>query len=243
MPTGTATLSWDPTTKLITAEVKMYGFTPMSGHAMHLHPGNCAHQTQPPSVPFSDISANAAGAVTQAVTSTTASPAGIPSGSYLNIHLAPGAQLGSPTDVSFTSVACADIPAGAPAAGPVGLTMHAPSTNGQKPQGSATLAYDSSHQTLRVTVTASGLAPNTAHAVHIHSGSCSTQGDVLHPLPDLQTDAAGNGSLTTMVSNVNSPPPASGWYVNVHMGPMSQILQGNNPTLLFAPILCGDLTG
>lgn len=31
----------------------MHGsFTPSSSHAMHIHPGTCAEQTQPPSVPF-----------------------------------------------------------------------------------------------------------------------------------------------------------------------------------------------
>jgi hypothetical protein len=49
--------------------------------------------------------------------------------------------------------------------------------------------------------------------------------------------------VTTTVSNVDAAPPAIGWYVNLHMGPMSQILNGNQPTLLFALLLCGDLNG
>ena len=56
-------LSWSPATTLITTTVDMHGFTPSSSHAMHIHPGTCADQTQPPSVPFPDISAGAEGAV------------------------------------------------------------------------------------------------------------------------------------------------------------------------------------
>jgi hypothetical protein len=241
MPTGTAALTWDPNTKLITAAVDAYGFTPGSSHAMHIHPGTCANQTQPPSVPFADVTASAGGAVKQSVVSSTTAPAGIPTGSYLNIHLAPSAELGSPTDVSFTPIACADIPAGTPAQGPVTLTLQAPPKAGQRAQGSATIAYDATAHTLKVAITATALPPNSAHSVHIHSGTCQAQGDVLYPLPDLRTDATGAGSVSTTVSNVNTAPPATGWYVNLHLGPMSQILNGSQPTLLFAPLLCGDL--
>jgi hypothetical protein len=93
---------------------------------------------------------------------------------------------------------------------------------------------------LKVEVNASGLPPNSAHAVHIHSGTCRAQGDVLYPLPDLRTDGAGQGSVTTTVNNVNDGPPDTGWYVNLHMGSMTQILSDNKPTLLFAPVLCAD---
>ena len=242
MPVGTAMLSWDPATQLVTAQIDMYGFTPNSSHAMHLHPGTCADQGQPPSVPLPDIAADAAGAVNQTVVSAPV-PDGLPADSYLNIHLAPAAQLGAPTDVSFTPVACADLPAGTPAPGPVSMQVQVPPKNGKTPSGRTDLAYDATVRTLRVQVTATGLPPDTGHAVHIHSGSCLAQGAVMYPLPDLTADGSGNASLTTTVDNVDSPPPDTGWYVNVHLGPMSQILENNSPTLLFAPILCGDVAG
>jgi Cu/Zn superoxide dismutase len=242
MPTGTATLSWNPSTRQITAAVDMYGFTPGSAHAMHLHPGTCADQSQPPSVPFPDLAADAHGVVKQSVSSQPV-PAGIPTSSYLNIHLAPMAQLGTPKDVSFTPIACGDVPADTPAGGPVTLTMRFPAKGGTTPAGSSTLRYDAANHTLRVELKVSGLAPNSVHAVHVHSGSCQAQGDVLYGLPDLQANSAGDATGTTTVPNVTSAPPATGWYVNVHFGPMSQILSGNNPTLVFAPILCGDVKG
>jgi hypothetical protein len=114
-------LSWDLSTKLITAHIKAYGFTPGSAHAMHIHPGTCANQNQPPSIAFGDLPVDAGGAAAASIPSQPA-PTGIPTGSYLNIHLAPMAQLGTPKDVSFTPILCADIPAGTPAAGSV--TLH-----------------------------------------------------------------------------------------------------------------------
>jgi hypothetical protein len=243
MPTGTVTLTWDPGTKVITAAIAAYGFTPGSHHAIHLHPGTCRDQSQPPSVPFPDISADQGGAVNQTVESTTAAAGGIPMNSYLNIHLGASAQPGSPKGLGDKPIACADIPAGTPAGGPVTLHLVTSPTAARPAQGGATLAYDASAHTLQVEVTATGLAPNSSHAVHIHSGTCEAQGDVLYPLPDLRADGTGAGSVSTTLHDVNTAPPATGWYVNLHLGPMSQILQGDQPTLMFAPLLCADVKG
>jgi Cu/Zn superoxide dismutase len=241
MPAGTVTLSWDRSTQRITATTAIYGLTPGSRHAMHIHPGTCADQSQPPSVPFADVAADSLGAADQKVTSTRAVPQGIPSNSYVNIHLAPSAQLGSPGQVSFTPIACADIPAGTPADGPVTLELQRPGHH-PAPSGSATMRYNSAAHTLNVGVTVTGLLPNSAHATHIHSGSCRKQGDVVYPLPDLKADSTGRATLTSTITGVNSLPPASGWYLNVHFGPMSQILDSaGQPTMAFAPILCGDM--
>ncbi|MEV0945622.1 CHRD domain-containing protein [Rhodococcus sp. NPDC049939] len=242
MPTGTASLSWDPDTMQVTAAIDMRGFTPNSSHAMHIHPGTCADQSQPPSVPFPDILADASGVVQQTVVSE-AVPEGIPTDSYLNIHLAPSAELGSPGDVSFTPIACGDIPAGTAATGPADLEMQTPPSDGHTPQGTATLTYNADQQTLGVEVSASGLQPDSAHAVHVHSGSCAAQGDVVYPLPDMQADGSGEATVSTTIDNVDSAPPASGWYVNVHMGSSDEVTDSDgNPTMLFAPILCGDVT-
>jgi hypothetical protein len=242
VPTGTVALSWDPGTKQVTAAVDLSGLTPGSSHAMHIHPGNCADQTQPPSIPFPDITADATGVAKQSVVSTPVTT-GIPTGAYVNVHLAPMATLGNPGDLSFTPIACGDIAAGTPAAGPVTVKMSAPPTKGVTPAGTVALSYDAAHHSLQVDLTATGLPANSAHAAHIHSGSCNAQGDVLYPLPDLQADASGKATLSTTVQNVPKAPPASGWYVNVHMGPMAQILSGGNPTMLFAPILCANVKG
>ncbi|WP_429420514.1 CHRD domain-containing protein [Nocardia sp. GAS34] len=242
MPTGTVSLTWNPGTKEVTAAVELWGLTPGSSHAMHIHPGVCADQTQPPSIPFPDITADAMGVAKQTVVSTPV-PAGIPTSAYLNVHLAPMATLGNPGGVGFTSVECGDIAAGTAAAGPVTVKMSAPPVKGMTPAGTVALAYDAAKHSLHVDLTATGLPANSAHAVHIHKGTCAAQGDVVYPLPDLQADASGKGTVSTTVQNVTTAPPATGWYVNVHRGPMSQILSGDKPTLLFAPILCANVKG
>jgi hypothetical protein len=226
MPSGTATLSWDPNTKRITAAMNASGFTPGAGHAMHLYPGSCAGQNEAPSARFSDISANAGGDIRQSVVSQP-TPGGIPPGAYLTIHLAPGGQLGGVGQVSFTPIACAQIPPGTRPAGPVTLRLVPPP--GSTPSGSAQLAYDGVHHTLHVAVRVSGLTPNTTHAVHIHDGSCQAQGAVRYGLPDLHADAQGNAALAAEVGNVTGAPPASGWSINVHFGSSTQILPETRP--------------
>lgn len=241
MPKGTAMLSWNASTKVITATLNMTGFTPGSSHAMHIHTGSCQNQQNPPVIPFPDITADASGAVKASVTSNAVA-GGIPSNAYLNIHLAPGAQLGSPGSATFTPIACADIPAGA-ATGPVTLTMGALPQTGQHPTATASLTYNSGAHTLTVDVKASGLVPGSAHAEHIHAGSCAAQGAVVHALTDLTADSSGNAHVVTVLQNIDTAPPASGWYLNLHMGSMNTILSGGQPTLLFQPILCADVTG
>lgn len=238
MPTGTATVTWDPGTHLITTALDMEGFTPSQTHAMRLYPGSCAAQDQPPSVPFPDISADPGGSVRESVPGLPPQLGGIPGGTHLNIHLGSSAQLGRPRSLGNASIACADIPSTAPTHGPVQLMLR-PTTN---PVSTATLAYNPGDRTLRVAVQASGLPPNSSHAVHIHSGSCMAQGEVLYPLPDLRADRSGRASETTTLHNIPSAPPARGWYLNVHMGAANEIQQGSTPTVLFAPILCGDIS-
>jgi hypothetical protein len=242
MPTGTATLTWDAANELVTAAVTMTGFTPGGAHAMHIHPGTCASQTEPPSVPFPDLTADSSGAVHQSVVSKSKAPNGIPQASYLNIHLAPSSGLGSPGSLGFTPIACADIPAGSAAHGPVTLKITAPPEHGRVPSGTATWSYAAATHKLTVEVKATGLPANSSHAVHVHDGSCATQGAVAYGLPDLRTDASGAGTETQTVT-VSGPPPAHGWYVNLHFGPMSQILANGNPTMQFSPVLCGDILG
>lgn len=235
-PSGTVTLSWDPQTKNVTAKLQMVGFTPGSSHAMHVHQGSCAAQGDV-LVPFPDVTANDGGAIDTTVTSSQPSAAGLAAGTFLNIHLAPAAQLGGPGSLGYTPISCADITPAASTA----VTMAPPPQPGQRPQGSAKLTYDPAKKTLSVTATASGLVAGSAHAVHIHLGSCASQGAVKYPLNDLVASPTGTAETTTVIQNVDQAPPASGWYVNVHLGSSSQIQQNGQPTLYFQPIICGNI--
>ncbi len=46
---------------------------------------------------------------------------------------------------------------------------------------------------------------------------------------------------TRTVTNVTTPLPASGWYLNLHQGNSSNILANGSPTINFRPLLCADL--
>jgi Cu/Zn superoxide dismutase len=109
------------------------------------------------------------------------------------------------------------------------------------PQGTATVTYDPSAQTISVTMNASGLTPG-AHAAHIHVGSCASQGAVQYMLMDFTANAGGQiVDQTRTVMNVTAPLPASGWYLNLHQGDSNNILSNGNPTINFRPLLCGNI--
>ena len=86
-PSGTATLSWDPASKYVTAQLQMVGFTPGSSHAMHIHQGSCA-SPENVTVAFPDVTANQGGAIDTAVSSLQPSDSGVTDGTLLSIHLA-----------------------------------------------------------------------------------------------------------------------------------------------------------
>jgi CHRD domain len=210
-----------------------------------LHPRQQSRDAHPPGplrvtgdvlVPFPDVTPNDGGAIDTTVTSSQPSAAGLAAGTFLNIHLAPAAQLG-PGSLGYTPISCAGI---TPAASTT-VTMTPPPQPGQHPQGSATLTYDPAKQTLTVAATASGLVAGSDHAVHIHLGSCDSQGAVKYPLNDLVASPTGAAATTTVIQNVDQAPPASGWYINVHLGSSNQIEQNGKPALYFQPIICGNI--
>jgi Cu/Zn superoxide dismutase len=110
------------------------------------------------------------------------------------------------------------------------------------PQGWAKVTYDPNAKTISVTVNASGVTPG-AHAAHIHVGSCASQGAVKYMLMDFTANARGRiDHETRTVSNVTTPLPASGWYLNLHQGNGNNIVDANgNPTINFRPLLCGNI--
>jgi len=87
------------------------------------------------------------------------------------------------------------------------------------PAGSADLAWDPVTHALTVKIMLLGLAPSSKHPAHIHVGSCAKAGSVLYPLQDVVADETGAGSSISIIKNVMSGIPASGWYINVHNGP------------------------
>ena len=56
---------------------------------------------------------------------------------------------------------------------------------------------------------------------------------VKYPLNDLVASPTGAAETTTVIQNVDQAPPASGWYINVHLGSSSQIEQNGQAHRLF----------
>ena len=103
------------------------------------------------------------------------------------------------------------------------------------PFGTATLTWDPQSENLTVTISLVGLAGNSTHPDHIHVGDCDDNGPILYPLNNLVANAAGDAQATTVIPEVEGGIPASGWYVNVHNGPM---LATPDEAI---PIACGNV--
>jgi hypothetical protein len=111
------------------------------------------------------------------------------------------------------------------------------------PRGRAIIVYNARRHTLTIAVSASGLTPGP-HAAHIHLGSCVSQGPVKYMLRDLVANRRGRiARAIRIITNVTTPIPAHGWYLNVHQGNSRDILRNGQPTIFFRPLICADING
>jgi hypothetical protein len=108
--------------------------------------------------------------------------------------------------------------------------------------GSATLVYNPATRSLSVTVNAAGLTPG-AHAAHIHVGSCQQQGGVAYMLMDFTANSQGViSNETRVVTGVTAVELSGGWYLNLHQGNSTNILNsGGQPTINFRPLECANI--
>jgi hypothetical protein len=233
MPSGQASFSRG-SGGVLTANLSLIGLTPGSSHFVEL----LAPQGSDLVTLFGSFTANATGAIDTKLQSSFTGM--IPNGSRLVVL---NGQPGTP--VGNEPIAQTGPLNGASMLGQMNqLTAVEISKSGKSfgtPQGMATVVFDPVAMTLTVTVTASGLTPG-AHAAHVHTGTCAAQGGVLFMLNDLVADSKGdiNGE-TRVVTGVTTPPPASGWYLNLHQGNMNTILKNGKPTIAFRPLLCSNL--
>jgi probable HAF family extracellular repeat protein len=217
----------------LTVTPDMAGLTPGSAHAVQLVlPGSSSP------VSFSTLTANGVGQADATLDSSYTG--GIPSGSVLVIRNGTSTSHVASEPIAETG-ALSGIPSSA-----VKLTAVEVSSTGVSygtPQGTATITYNPDAETLTVVVNASGLTPG-AHAAHVHIGSCQSQGPVEYMLMDFQVGSAGKiVNETRTVSDVTTPIPPSGWYLNLHQGDHSNILTSSGtPTILFRPLLCSDIS-
>jgi Cu/Zn superoxide dismutase len=124
-------------------------------------------------------------------------------------------------------------PAQSATAAPRQLTFVLKPQNASGAEGSGRVAVSAANS-FTVTLTISGLVPNTSHVSHIHKGNCSTIGAVAVALSNVASDARGNASTSTRLEEFPYAVPAEGWYAMVHAGPD---LTGTNARA----IVCGEL--
>lgn len=237
-PVGTATLNWSPTDRMLTIQLMLTGLAPSSIHPVRVGQGSCSSRTEtatltPKKALYSleNATADAHGVVN--TSSKISLPTGIPAKNwFLEVYNGPGLA----TTSQATPIACGDVinhDISLKSAQSVQVVLQAPeNVPGQNVQGDAQLSITG--RTLTVKVTVSGLVPETQHVVHIHKGTCASQGDVVYPLKTLVADAAGKATATTTIPDVSAI-PASGWYINVHNSNNLSTQAG------FEPIACGDV--
>jgi Cu/Zn superoxide dismutase len=232
MPYGTVTVSRGRGGHL-TVTPDMAGLTPGSAHTVQIvRPGSASP------VRFGTLTANRLG---QAHATLDSSYTGrFPSGSILVIRNGTTSG-GVPGEPIAQTAALSGMPGSAVKLAAVEVAPTGGSYG--TPQGSATITYNPDTRTLTVVVNASGLTPG-AHAAHVHIGSCQSQGPVKYMLMDFLANAHGKiVNETRTVTDVRTPIPPSGWYLNLHQGNHSNILTGSGtPTIFFRPLLCSDIS-
>lgn len=231
-PTGTANLSWDASTHMLTIQLMLTGLAPNSIHPVHIVQGSCSESAVYNKTLYSlaNISADNRGVID--VKKQIKVPGGIPaSGWYMEIHNGPGVA----STAQEASLACANIVnqnTSLKSMQTAQLSFQPSRSSNEDVSGMAHLTL--SGHTLTVHMTVDGLAPGSEHVAHIHAGSCASQGAVVYPLDMIKADASGKATVTTTIQDVMTI-PAQGWYINLHYGTDLSTQTG------FDPIACGDV--
>lgn len=228
MPQGTVTVGRDGA-GAVAAAISAFGLTPGSSHAVELVTGSGGVVAS-----FGTLTADSAGKAQVTLDSgDKVTPGG------LRVAVLNGTA-GDPVSAELIA-ATAGFVSGTSAYRLLPVEFGPNGTSYGTPQGSAIVSYDPNKQAISVTVNASGLTPG-AHAAHVHLGSCQSQGAVQYVLTDFTANANGQiVNQTRTVTNVTTPPPANGWYFNLHQGNSGNILANGSPTINFRPLLCGNI--
>jgi hypothetical protein len=231
MPAGRVTFGRGRHDRL-TVRADMFGLTPGSSHKVNLVlPGRFG------TIRFSRLTANSVGQADSTLQSNFTGH--LPRGSRLLVRM--GAQGGGVSGKPIAETRRLRGPGRRPhrliavEVSPAGISYGTP-------RGRATISYSARRRTLTVTVNASGVTPGP-HAAHIHLGSCRSQGPVKYMLQDLVASRHGRIVHAVRVfTNVTTPVPARGWYLNIHQGNSSNILSNGQPTIFFRPLICADIS-
>jgi hypothetical protein len=228
MPQGTIAFGRDGKGE-VDVTVNAFGLTPGSSHKVELMSGRGVIAT------FSPLTANAKGqARNETLDSTFKGALGRYQVAVLNGN---GGALVADLEIGRTG-------SYAPGGQTYQLISDETGADGKNwgtPQGSAVVAYDRNAKTISVTVNASGFEPGM-HAADIYVGSCAAQGQVQFTLKDFTANAKGQiVNQAQVITKVTTPPPATGWYLNLHQGNSNDILKNGQPTIFFRPLLCANV--
>lgn len=226
-PLGTASLSLDTAAKILTVKIHLMGLAPNSTHPAHIHMDSCT-TSEPETIKYQltnvAADANGQGTSTTVLNNIPAIPA---TGWYIKVHNGPGVA----TKAEHEEIACATV------MNPNGATsVHVPfgSTGDPNEHATGTATLTLTNNVLTVSLDVSGLAPNSAHAAHIHAGDCTNTAGVLYDMTPLTADANGHAKKVSTFTGVTSI-PATGWDINVHYSTDLTNQTGYNP------ILCGNV--
>jgi hypothetical protein len=229
-PTGQAHLMYDPNTQNLSIQSILTGLAPDSPHAMNIRTGNCM-STGPVIVPLPTVTADAAGNVITS-SSMMVQPATQPSsGWYIEVTNGIGSSSYDTRNLVCANVTSVQGGAGQPQTSSVQFTQGVgPSMNAS---GNATFTIANTQ--LTVTLTMHGLESGSQHAAFVSQGTCLYQSSqIFHGLNPVSGDSSGNGTGTTVISNVQSVPNTT-WYVIVAQG------TNLNSFIDAAPIACGNV--
>jgi hypothetical protein len=103
-----------------------------------------------------------------------------------------------------------------------GHESHSHTLNGQThlvhlPKGTATLSWNPTSHALTVSISMTGLSPNSSSPAQIQQGACDNGGPVVDPLNPVAADAGGKGTSQTTLSDANvAQGMRHDWSIGVH---------------------------
>ena len=148
----------------------------------------------------------------------------------LLLVMASAVACGNASQAAATTPSPVASPSPSPSPSPAGLQFV---LNGIHTSASGKILVTTTPTSTTIELMITGLASDSSHVSHIHSGSCQQPGGILYALNQVVAD--GTGAADTRTTIQAKYPPASGhWYVVVHAGPD---MQGANATYL----MCGNL--
>ena len=236
MPHGTVALSQsgNGTAQL---QVNVTGLTPGSQHLVEIDRPN----SDAPSIEFAFLTADSAGDA-NTMLSSNVPMSQVPSDGHVVIRLGV-----STNDFNRSAVAGEAIAETGQLSGSNGGSLQLSGvdqnadgqTQGQL-SGTVSVVFNSSAQTLTISLTATGLVPG-AHTLQVDSGNCQNQGSTLYTPMDFQADSNGNiTNETRTVSGISSMPASGDWYLELHQGGSGSLTSNGSPALNFRPVLCAN---